>query len=278
MTLSFHPPRPSGLGGNFCDHNPNAPRLVPTYPAKQGKGGIPRVLTLCAELFCDYYYRPTILPSLNMANGSERQQRTERRRSCVCLVATILKFTDLASLRVGIPTENGFANVTIGLLAKHSGLGKKCTERALADLKAAGLVSVAQHSRKKNDGSITGLAATKKVSQNLFRLLGLGGMLSDEQRKAKKRLAKKTAQWKVPKPATGNEWRKQKSQEHAKLSLFLSQKMPQFFLSKKKQQPSQSQDDVHHKKKVTSLAIQIQEEQPSWTIRKCFEEAEKALS
>lgn len=276
MTLSFHPPRPSGLGGNFCDHNPNAPRLVPAYPAKQGKGGIPRVLTLCAELFCDYYYRPTILPSLNMANGSERQQRTERRRSCVCLVATILKFTDLASLRVGIPTENGFANVTIGLLAKHSGLGKKCTERALADLKAAGLVSVVQHNRKKSDGSITGLAATKKVSAHLFRLMGLGGMLSDEQRKARKRLARKKAQWEISKPA--NENGRQNGQEHTRLGLFLAQKMPQFSLSKKKQQPSQSQDDVHHKKKVTSLAIRIQEEQPSWTIRKCFEEAEKALS
>ena len=113
----------ANLGGNFCGHNPRNPRFTLTRPAKTGKGGIPPVLTLCAERLQDYYHRPRqVIPSLDLANGSARQQRSERREACVLLLTALLKYTDLASLRVGIPTPEGFLNLTVGFLAAQTGL------------------------------------------------------------------------------------------------------------------------------------------------------------
>jgi len=110
---------------------------VLTKPVKTGKGGIPRVLTLCAERLKDYYNNPRqLIPSLDLANGSERQQRSERREACLLLLMALLKYMDLASLRVGIPTEDGFLSLTVDYLAKQTGMALRRVERALADLKA----------------------------------------------------------------------------------------------------------------------------------------------
>jgi len=53
----------------------------------------------------------------------------------------LLKYTDLASLRVGIPTQDRFLSFTVDYIGKQTGMGLKRAERALADLKAAGLVA-----------------------------------------------------------------------------------------------------------------------------------------
>uniref|UniRef100_UPI0038BBB196 hypothetical protein n=1 Tax=Paraburkholderia sediminicola TaxID=458836 RepID=UPI0038BBB196 len=47
------------------------------------------------------------LPSLNRANGSPRQQRTERSVARVQLLRASLKYLDLLSMRVGIPPTGG---------------------------------------------------------------------------------------------------------------------------------------------------------------------------
>lgn len=133
------------LGGNFCGHDPRNPRFTLTRPAKTGKGGIPRVLTLCTERLQAYYDNPRkLIPSLDLANGSERQQRSERWEACILLLTVLLKYTDLASLRVGIPTTDGFLSLTVDYIAKQTGMTLKRVERALADLKTSGLVSIAQ--------------------------------------------------------------------------------------------------------------------------------------
>jgi len=91
-------------------------------------------------LLKSYYDNPRqIIPSLDLANGSERQQRSERREACLLLLMALLKYTDLASLRVGIPTQDGFLSLTVDYIGKQTGMTLKRVERALADLKAAGL-------------------------------------------------------------------------------------------------------------------------------------------
>jgi len=128
----------ANLGGNFCGHDPRNPRFTLTRPAKTGQGGIPRVLTLCAERLKSYYAHPRqLIPSLDLANGSERQQRSERREACVLLLTALLKYADLASLRVGIPTPDGFLSLTVDYIAQQTGMTLKRVERALADLKTA---------------------------------------------------------------------------------------------------------------------------------------------
>ena len=183
------------LGGNFCGHDPLSPRFTLARPAKTGKGGIPRILTLCSERLKGYYYNPRkLIPSLDLANGSQRQQRSERRESCLLSLMALLKYTDLASLRVGIPTQDGFLSLTVDYIAKQTGMTLKRVERALADLKTSGLVTIAQPRKRLPDGYWKSLAAVKAISRNLFAIFGLDRRLKQERTKASKRLKQKTQQ------------------------------------------------------------------------------------
>ena len=183
-------------GGNYCGYFPDQPLFQLAVPACQGKGGIPGVLTTLMARLEGYYYRPrAVLPSLDLANDSPRQQRGERRVACVVVMATLVKFLDLASLRVGVPTPQGFVNLTVPLLARHAGMGLKRTERALRDLKAAGIVTVTQARHRQPDGQWVGLAAVKTVARSLFGVFGLANRLERERKKASKRLKARQAQW-----------------------------------------------------------------------------------
>ncbi len=261
------------IGGNFCGHDPASPRLTLESAAKKGKGGIPRVLTLCMERLKDYYYRPRkVIPSLDRANGSERQQRSERREACICLLSSLLKFTDVASLRVGIPTKNGFVNLTVDVIAKHAGMNQKRIERALQDLKAAGLVTVSQPREKKADGSWRGLAAVKAVSKHLFGVFGLATMLKLERDKASKRLKRKEKSWEQqgyskPQTQTGK----------ARFGLFnaaLGNKTPTELATR----PSANDPPPTHPKiqlQKMLRAAEFKQANPSWTREQCYEEASK---
>jgi len=84
----------ANLGGNFCGHDPRNPRFTLTRPAKTGKGGIPPILTELAARLEHYYAHPRqLIPSLDLANGSARRQRSERREACV-LTAKALRPVD----------------------------------------------------------------------------------------------------------------------------------------------------------------------------------------
>lgn len=182
-------------GGNFCGHQPDNPRIALMEPIKQGKGGIPGVLLELMRRCVDYYVSPWKIPSLNLANGSDRQQRSERREACLSLLWAILKFTDLVTLKVGVPTpDGGFLNLTVRYLARQTGLKQRRVERALADLQQAGLISVHPRCEKRPDGSYKGHAAIKAVSKLLFSIFGLQFRLGFERKRAAKRLEKKRRQ------------------------------------------------------------------------------------
>lgn len=182
-------------GGNFCGHDPECPVLVPIIPAKTGMGGIPAIITDLSEKVGQYYYWPQRhLPLLNLSNGSDRKQRSERRESCIVVLRTLLKYLDLASMRVGVPTPNGFLNLTSSMVARHAGLSLRRTERALRDLKAAGLIAISQPREKKGD-SWRGLAAIKRVSIALFSAFNCDAKLAQERKRASARLKKKAENW-----------------------------------------------------------------------------------
>lgn len=174
-------------GGNFCGHNPAAPRLVLAVPPSER---MPLILRRLLERMQDFFWRPDVLPSLNAANRSERVLRSERREGCLLVLSSILKFTDVESLRVGIPTAEGFSGITIPLLAKHAGITLRRAERAVANLKAAGLLTVSPVAERQADGSYLGVAAIKAVSKHLWGCFGLLDMLKHEREKAAKRARK----------------------------------------------------------------------------------------
>lgn len=180
-------------GGNFCGHNPDAPSLDLVRAATAPGKIRPKILSLLQERMRRYFHSPGCLPSLRAANQSPkgRQQRSERREACLQLLAAILEFTDLASLRCGIPSPEGFQSLKLDVLVSYTGLHPRRAERAMADLKRAGLITVAQPRQLQEDGTWRGLAAVKAVNRLLFGAFGLLRRLGHEQQRATARLAKK---------------------------------------------------------------------------------------
>lgn len=140
-----------------------------------------------------YYSSPSALPSLRCVNRSPqgRQQRSERREACLVLLTAIIAHTDLVSLRCGIPTKAGFLSLTLNYLVEFTGLHFRRSERAMADLKRANLLTISQPRKLQEDGSWRGLAAVKAVNKLLFTAFGLGRRLQHEKKRATDRLAKK---------------------------------------------------------------------------------------
>jgi hypothetical protein len=134
------------------------------------------------------------LPGLNRANHSTRQQRTERSVACVQLLRAGLKYLDLLTMRVGIPsTGGGMQNLTLSFLARQAGLDQRRAERAMRDLQAAGLISVRPRCERAEDGNYRGLAAIKYVPPALFGAFGLANWLRHERSKAALRQQLRTA-------------------------------------------------------------------------------------
>jgi hypothetical protein len=75
-----------------------------------------------------------ILASLNLANGKDSKQRSERREACIQLLGCLIHFLDLLTLRVGIPKEDGtLRGLTVPYLARLSAARRlKCLTNALA--------------------------------------------------------------------------------------------------------------------------------------------------
>lgn len=137
------------------------------------------------------------LPVLNLINGSPRQQRSERRIACVQLLRSMLKYCDLATLRIGIPGKDGWINLTLSYLAEQAGLELRRAERALHDLKMAGLAKLwPQFERLDTEQgeSYKGLAAIKFLPVKLFAAFGLGDELNRERPKAHLRAQRRRAQ------------------------------------------------------------------------------------
>jgi len=207
-----------------------------------------------------YYDNPRqIIPTLDLANGSNRQQRSERREACILMLSALLKYTDLASLRVGIPTADGFLSITEDYLTKQTGMAPRRAERALADLKAAGLVTIAQPRKRLPDGSWKGLTAIKAISRHLFSLFGLGGMLKRERDKASKPQAKKS----------GN----RETADQSRLALALKA-----LTGKLNSKPSRKPpDDLEYRRRLNIKLAELKAKHWDWTRDRLIDEAERIL-
>jgi hypothetical protein len=180
------------MPGNRCGHNAMQPRLSPAHPIRKGQGGLPRILSLAAERAKAWYRHPQKCHALNRGN---RQIRSERREAYQIVLETVLSFLDLASLCLGTPTlDNGFVDVDMKTLVAVSGIGQRRCERAIADLKNAGLMEVKQPRKLNEHGEYVGLRAIRVVTKLFFDFLGLGPMLQRERAKATERLRRKAIQ------------------------------------------------------------------------------------
>ncbi len=171
--------------GNRCGHDPAAPRWFEPPPQHAAR---PKILLQLQERVRAYFDDPKVLPSLNAANGSPRQQRSERREACLDLLGALVHYLDLATLRVGIPqTDGSTRGLSLAFLAERAGLGRRRAERACRDLRKAGLVTVYPRAQKTEDDRYRSRPAIRGVPEALFQVFGLSKWLQHERDKAVKR-------------------------------------------------------------------------------------------
>ncbi len=172
--------------GNRCGHCAKWPSLSPAQSIRQGK---PRILSLAAERAKAWYRHPQ---KCHVLNKGKRQTRSERREAYQIILETMLSFLDLASLCLGTPTlDNGFVDVDMKTLVQASGISQRRCERAIADLKNAGLMEVRQPRTLNEHGDYVGLRAIRVIREAFFEFLNLGPMLQRERAKASERLRRK---------------------------------------------------------------------------------------
>jgi len=108
--------------------------------------------------------------------------RSERREAVTVVVEVMCKHMDLATMQVGVPTPNGFYNYSFEKIRAETDLGISRFQRAIKDIKKCTGFDVNQLYKQDADGSYKGMAAVKKMSMHLFKVIGLG--ISDAARTA----------------------------------------------------------------------------------------------
>ena len=177
------------MNGNKCGHLPTEPRWFEA-PEKHTR---PHIIKKLISSIQDYYKEPAAtLPFLNIANGSDRQQRSERREACISVLGCLVHYLDLATLRVGIPhADQTFQGIKMSFIAERCDLTLRRTERAVADLVKSGLLTIHPLCEKLEDAIYKGYAAIRTINQKIFTIFGLGGRLKYERDKAAARVRKK---------------------------------------------------------------------------------------
>ena len=224
----FHPPLPSTSGQSLPDDKASADdtstswlaaklaaaaarariravthpeRSWPTDLPRPAPENAPQILREIKLRLQRYFTSPAgWLPQLNAANGSPRQQRSERREACVQLLRAFVKYCDLRTLRVGVPGKEGWLDFTFDYLAEQAGLPLRRAERALKDLKGAKLVTVRRQCEVQeaqdsaNKVRFRGLAAITYLTPAVFESFGLGRRLRIERNRAHLRWARRANQ------------------------------------------------------------------------------------
>jgi hypothetical protein len=172
--------------GNRCGHNPDKPNLK-MDPSTRVPEKLPPILKFFIERCEQYYWDPRhIYPSLSLVRAVRsgftsllesarhfRKMRSERREACVKLLKAVALKTELASLKVGKPTQDGFVCTSLRELAVLAGLPFLRACRAAADLRVAELVTVDEIAEEQADGTYLGYPAIRTLKPEAFEFLGL---------------------------------------------------------------------------------------------------------
>jgi len=175
--------------GNWCGHSPALPRFFKTPDAHKAR---PKIITWAIDAWSRFYESPLLyFNEIRMYRHSDRQQRSESREALSSIAQVILHYTELASLRVGVPhVTDGFRSLTIEFIAKKAGIGVKRAQRAIKLLVRAGYMKMIERFDFKDDRFI-GLAAVKCLTPSFFKACGINlQALSAQRRLARKRLNK----------------------------------------------------------------------------------------
>ncbi|WP_323123151.1 cyclic nucleotide-binding domain-containing protein [Burkholderia alba] len=209
-----------------------------------------------------------LLPTLNAANGSDRQQRLERRIACVQLLRAMVKYLDLPSLRVGVPQSGGgFLSLTLKFLARHAGLSMRRAERAMRDLMRAGLVNAQQRCEKAEEGGYRGLAALRQLPAALFGAFGLAKWLRHERSKAVMRRYRAAAE-----RAKDDRQRDRDSRAAAQATLALKSVTQRLTAHKRRPAPPSTASETIAEQIHRRIGL-IKQQHPDWDHARCYDAA-----
>jgi len=288
-----HPrPEEPQRSGNRCGHDPKHPNFAPPNSKR------PKFIQKAIEKIHDAYTDLSVLLTLNFHIHGFKV-RSERREAYSKVLAVVLEHTDLATLRVGFPTENGFFNYTLEYLAARTGMGLRRVARAIRDLKKIGFLIISQIRERLTDGSYRSFSAIKTVSTTLFNALGLRGWLDKERANARERLRIKQKTYEKACAKKGATMMKQLTAKIAGMAptnpVRNADEKAQEKAAKKRQTPVQtitattgarSLDPVRKyldqlnpeaKALISKLALDILTEHPDWSRDKIYAEAKRLL-
>ena|GEM_PF-2374190 len=174
--------------GNRCGHDPQNPSFTPPNPKR------PKFIQKAISKIYGAYTDRRGLLGLNY-HPQGFKVRSERREAYSKVLAVVLEHMDLATLRVGFPTENGFLNYTMEYLATRTGMGLRRVDRAIRGLKKMGFLVISEIRERLQDGSYRSFSAVKTISTTLFDALGLRAWLDKERTKARERLRNKEKEY-----------------------------------------------------------------------------------
>ena len=180
--------------GNWCGHAPQSPRFF-QKPLQHKER--PKIITWAIDSWRRFYSSPeSYFKDLRIYRNSTRQQRTEAREALASISQVLLHYTELASLRVGIPhASEGFRSLTVEFFADKAGIGLKRAQRALKLLVRAGYLKMFERfDVKQEEGKerFIGLAAVKCLTPAFFKACNINlQALSAQRSLARKRLNKK---------------------------------------------------------------------------------------
>ena len=176
--------------GNRCGHNKFAPILNP--PDFQIPPKLPAILRDSIAKVEGFYHSPDILSAVwkgrptpiqphhkNPKFISIRVMRSERREAICRILVLLIAMTDLRTLNIGyLNYKTGqFRIPDILWFAEKSQLSELRVQRAMADLRRAGLLEVHERAvaTKGEDGRTQFRARTalRKLSERVFTLLGI---------------------------------------------------------------------------------------------------------
>lgn len=252
MTRRVRKPRPNPAyiprvnnGGNYCGHNPANPQrsLAEPLPEK-----FPYVLAELMRRLADYLDNPQKIPTLNRLPWSRRRHRSEGREACLLVMLAILRYTDLVTLTVGVPTEGGLGTMSIDTLAKKAGLSVSRAARAVARWQAAGVLTV-KRLPPDAEGAPSTLPAIKAVSAKLWGMFGLLRKLGEVRPIISAKIAREGR--KLSRKIMGV-----RAKARTGLALDVMKKMlPQVH---------QSAHDVERQRQIAAREIDLMQQHPDW--------------
>ncbi len=189
--------------GNGCGHVVKELRPA-ILPDQRRPPLIPRLIKRIGGPH-GFYYKPwkkrlrvlAYIRARRMNAQVQRLMRSERREAVVAVLGVLLHYCDLLTMRVGFRDPNFhqcFVGLNMTTIARYAGLSLSRADRAMQDLKAAGLVGVYPIVEKRGNRNdprrflYTGKAAIRTINPGLFEVYGLGADLKDYRAKLYKKL------------------------------------------------------------------------------------------